>query len=169
MIVSYTYSSLEEYHINGSDAYLESKILECFRRFCYKTPPLPLLKGKTIKETDSAILAYFEENFRDNLCFHDKNVKGFAVFGEGQKWLDEPIQEFEGKKVAVLIMGATCNDSLAEAKFALKLLSESFRRLKEVLKYDVVAWNQNRECKQKGFEKIMKTLSAKKIKTCYYV
>lgn len=163
------YTGLESYHINNSNPALEAKILECFRRFCYKSPPLPFLKGKTIKETDSAILAYFEENFRDNLCFYAGDVKGFAVFGDGQKWLDDPILEFSGQKVAVLIMGATQNDSLAEAKFALGLLNESFHRLKEALKYDVVAWNQNRRHKQKGFEKIMKTLGAKKIKTCYYV
>jgi hypothetical protein len=164
-----SYTGLESHHINHQDPILEAKILECFRRFCYKSPPLPFLKGRTIKETDSEILSYFEENFRDNLCFHDKNVKGFAVFGEGQKWLDESIPEFEGRKIAVLIMGASQNENLGEARLALTILNESFRRLKEVLKYDVVAWNQNREHKQKGFERIMKLLGAKKIKTCYFV
>lgn len=163
------YTALEHHHINGENPVLEAKILECFRRFCYKSPPLPFLKGKTLKETDSAILAYFEENFRGNLCFHDKNVKGFAVFGEGQKWLDEPMEEFSGQKIAVLIMGASQNDNLGEARLALTILEESFRRLKEIFRYDVVAWNQNREHKQKGFERIMKLLGAKKIKTCYFV
>lgn len=163
------YTGLQRYHINGQDAVLEAKLLECFKRFCYKSPPLSCLKGKTPHTTDCLISDYFEENFRGNLCFYAGDVKGFAVFGNGQKWLDEPIQEFSGQKVAVLIMGATHNNSLAEAKFALKLLSESFRRLKETLKYDVVAWNQNREHKKKGFEKMMKLLGAKKIKNCYYV
>ncbi len=163
------YTSLQEYHINGSDKALETKLLECFKRFCYKSPPLACLKGKTIKETDSLIRYYFEENFRGNICFYAGNVKGFAVFGEGQKWLDEPIQEFLGRKIAVLIMGATQNGDLREARLALELLTESFRRLKEYSGFTVVAWNQNREHKQKGFNKLMKLLGAKKIRNCYYV
>ncbi len=163
------YTTLESRYINGKNPILEAKILECFKAFCYKSPPLPCLRGKTLCETDDLISDYFEENFRGNICFHDKNVKGFAVFGEGQKWLDEPIPEFAGKKVIVLIMGATQNNNLAEAKIALSILQESFRRLKEYSDNTVVAWNQNRQFKQKGFERIMKLLGAKKIKSCFYV
>ena len=156
-------------YINGENPLIEAKILECFRKFCYKSDPLPLLKGRTIKETNSKINTFFEQKLRGNLCFYDENVKGFAVFGDGQEWLDEKVEEFSNKRVSVLIMGATHNESLSQAKLSLKILQESFKILKETYGYNVVAWNQNRGNKRKPFERILSTLGAEKIKTCYYV
>ena len=163
------YTRLRRLYINGENSFVEKQILECFRKFCYKSDPLPLLKGRTLKETNNKINDFFEKHFRGNLCFYDENVKGFAVFGEGQKWLDESIEEFKNEKVAVLIMGATHNESLPQAKLSLKILQESFKILKEIYNYSVVAWNQNRVNKRKPFERMLSTLGAKKIKTCYYV
>jgi len=160
--------AVREYQINGQNKELESDLLALWAKFCFKSPPLEELDKKTVSQKFSAAHKYYNDNFVGNLCFYERD-RGFAVFGEGQKWLDYPIQEFAGKKVAVLIMGASLNKDLSDARFSLILLQESFRRLKEEKNYDVVVWNINRKTKKKGFERLMKILGGKKLEDCWFV
>lgn len=160
--------TIQEYYINGSDSTLERKLMNIWVNFCIKSPPLPQFEKKNLRETQNEAKKYFNENFRGNLCFFDGESR-FAMFGEGQKWLDHEILEFRGQKTISLIMGATLNSSLREGYYSLKLLEECFRRLKEEYKYQKITWNQNRAHKQKPFEKMMKTLGGEKINDCWHV
>lgn len=153
--------TLEEFNINKQTA---NAVLNLWVNFCLKSPPLPELQGKSLSECRESAVEYFFDNFFGKLCFFSPQ-NGFAVFGDGQKFLDNEIKAFSSKKVAVLFMGATTNGGF----HSLRILKECFRRLKESHGYNVIAWNQNREFRRKPFERIMRTLGAKKIENCYYV
>lgn len=160
---------LIEYYINNSDPKAEKSLLSLWTRFCLKSPPLIIFEEqKTLSDKVSAIRDYYYEYFSGNLCFYEKN-KGFAVFGEGEKWLDNSIPQFRGKRIAVMIMGASLNSDLSGAKYCMRMLKECFRRLKEEKGFDVIAWNVNRNIKKKGFQRIMNSLGGTKIEDCWYV
>ncbi len=159
---------LEEYNINGSNPEIEKDLLALLTRFCFKSEPLPIFSGKTVSQKFSSIYDFYNDFLRGGLCFFEAG-KGFAVFKEGQRWLDTEIPEFYGKKISVMIMGASLNNDLSGAKYCMETLKECFRRLKENKGYDVVAWNINRISKRKPFERIMKILGGKQIKDCWYV
>lgn len=158
----------QEYHINGSDVQLEKDLLVLFTKFCFKSEPLPIFGGKTVSQKFSSIYKYFEENFKDGLCFYEGD-KAFVMYQEGQKWLDNEIPEFYGKKVAVMIMGASLNNDLQGMLWCVNAVKESLTKLKEHYKFDVIAWNINRVRNKKSFERIMEILGGKKLRDCYYV
>ncbi len=159
---------LEEYYINASRPELEKDLLALFAKFCFKSEPLPIFGGKTLSAKFINIYDYFDTLIKGSLCFYEEG-KGFAAFREGQNWLDNEIPEFRGKKIAVMIMGASLNKDLSGAKYCMETLKESFRRLKENHGFDVIAWNINRVLKKKAFERIMKQLNGKQLDDCYYV
>jgi len=166
--INYT-AMLKEYDINGSQPELEKDLLALFAKFCFKSEPLPIFGGKkTVSQKFSAIFNHYNEILKGGLCFHEDG-KRFAVFKEGQEWLDNEIPEFAGKKLSVLIMGASLNKDLSGARYCMEILRECFRRLKEEKGFDVIAWNINRTHKKKAFERIMKLLGGKQLGDVYYV
>lgn len=159
----------QEYYINGTNPELEKDLLTLFAKFCFKSEPLPIFgEGRTVSQKFSAIYRYFDENFKDGICFYEAN-KAFVMYQEGQKWLDNEIPEFYGKKVAVMIMGASLNNDMEEMIWCVRAVKESLTKLKEQYNFDVVAWNINRVRNKKPFERIMKILGGKKLRDCYYV
>jgi hypothetical protein len=162
------YTLIEEYYINGQNLSLEKELLAVWTKFCLKSKPLPIFHNdKTVSQRISTAKGYFYENFAENRCFFVRR-KGFVVFGDSQKWLDEPIPELFGKKVAVLIMAASLNESCKESWHKILFLKECFRRLKAE-NYDVIAWNLNRQHKRRAFARMIQTLGAKELRSCQYV
>lgn len=162
--MSYT---IGEYYINGSNPQLENELLVIWAKFCLKSCPLPIFGGrKTVSQKFSIAYKYFVDNFSDNLCFHTNEA--FVVFGDGQKWLDEPVPELNGKRVSTLIMAASLNSSLKQSWERVRSIQECFFRLKNK-GYDTVAWNINREHKRGAFLKMIERFGAKETECCQYV
>jgi len=132
-----------------------------WRAFCAKNRPTPDFDAKTLNERLKMADSYYTKFFVGNLCFLEEN--GFAIFGNGQKWLDEPVDCLKDEKTAVLIMGA--NVGKRSGQQTLSILLGIFHQL--MSDYSVVAWNQNRVFRQKSFERLMKFLSPQKIKNTY--
>ena len=93
---------LKVYDINGANPELEKDLLALFAKFCFKSEPLPIFSCKTVFNKFSNIYNYFDTILKGGTCFYVEG-KGFAVFKEGQQWLDTEIPEFAGKKLSVLI------------------------------------------------------------------
>lgn len=159
---------LHEYNINSSDPELEKDLLALFTRFCFKSEPLPVFGGKTVSQKFSSIYRYFEESFRGGLCFYEKD-RYMIVFQEGQKWLDNEIPEFGGKRVAVLIMAASINKDLAEMFDCVRILRKNLPIVKEQKNFDVIAWNINRVRNKKPFERIMEMVGGERLRDCFFV
>ena len=161
--MSYT---VEEFYINSKFPPKEKKVLDIWRNFCLKSPPLPELGKGSLSIRHDKILDYFEKNFVNNLCFLENNDK-FAIFGEGKRWLDDPSVALPNGKICVMIMGGTSKKT--HPYLLMNLLKEFFRRLKENHDYKVVAWNQNRVFRRKPFERLMGSLGGKQTGDCHYV
>lgn len=161
--MSYT---IEEFYINQKFPAKDRKVLDIWKNFCLKSPPLPELGKGSLSVRHDKIYDYFKNNFSNNLCLLENNDK-FAIFGHGKSWLDDPSVGLPDGKIAVMIMGAT--DSKTNPYITMDILKEFFRRLKEKHGYSVVAWNQNREFRRKPFERLMKKLGAKQTGDCFYV
>ena len=160
------YTNIKHCYINGEDKEFETELLSHWVKFCFKNSPLPQLEASSLNERFKKAVQYFEDHFRGNLCFFEEK-RGFVIFGEGEKWLDSPFPI--KNNIAVLVMAVGFSSSLAEANISLTFLLEAFRRLKEDMGYSVIAWNQNRTIKKRGFERILKKLGAKNIGDTYYV
>jgi hypothetical protein len=158
--------TIEEFYINGSFFAKEKKVLEIWKTFCLKSPPLPELGKGSLSGRHDKIFDYFRRNFENNLCFLEKNGR-FVIFGDGKSWLDDPTATLPAGKLATMIMGAS--EKTLDPYDSIKMLQEFFRRLKEKYSYDVVAWNQNREFRRKPFERLMKRLGAKQTGDCFYL
>jgi hypothetical protein len=157
---------LKDYYINCSDPELEERIRRLWVSFWLKSQPVPCSqRGFSAKIT--AAHQYFDDYFQGNLCLFVEN-KGFAIFGDGRKYLDTPQNAPDGK-LATLIMGASINPTLKEGFSSIKLLKECFSILGRKYGYDIVAWNQNREFKKKPFERMMKKLGAEQTGDCFYL
>lgn len=161
--MSYTF---DDFYINGKWPIKEKRVLEIWRGFCLKSPPLPELAKGSLSYRHDKIYDYFNKNFVNNLCFLEKNGR-FVIFGHGKSWLDDPAVNLPAGKIAVMIMGAS--EKTLDPYDSIKMLQEFFRRLKEKHSYDIVAWNQNRQYRQKPFERLMKRLGAKQVGDCFYV
>lgn len=163
--MSYT---IGEYYINGSNPQLENELLVIWAKFCLKSCPLPIFGGrKTVSQKFSIAYKYFVDNFSGNLCFYVPN-EAFVVFGDGQKWLDEPVPELNSKRVSTLIMAASLNSSQKESWERICSIQECFLRLKNK-GYDTVAWNINREYKRGAFLRMIKRFDAKEADNCQFV
>jgi len=161
--VSYT---IEEFYINNSCPAKEKKVLDIWRGFCLKSPPLAELSKGSLSTRHDKILDYFNRNFVNNLCFLEENGR-FVIFSHGKSCLDDPSVELPNGKVATMIMGAS--EKTLDPYDSIKMLREFFQRLKEKYGYDVVVWNQNREFRRKPFERLMKRLGAKQTGNCFYL
>lgn len=149
--------TLKEYYINGSNPELEKELLSIWVETAFKKDPLPELSKKTIHEKFSAAYSYFGRYFSGNLCLYCD--LGFAVFGIGEKWLDENPKVPETPMV--LIMGATCSKSLKDAHAAINLLKECFQILKNK-GWNNILWNINRETKKRPFERLLSKIGENK-------
>jgi len=173
MNLTQDYTVIGEYTINGDNNKLEEQIKDCFSKFCWKSPPMSNFESKTLYGSLNEIELFWRENFTDNLCFYEGNVERFALYGFGEAWLETDCAAsnfLRGKKVAALIIGASLNRGFWEARHSLNCLQETFRRLKENYKMDVVCWNINRSNRRMAFERFLnRHVGSKRVGSVYYV
>lgn len=156
---------MKAFYINGQFPNLEAKALQLWQKFCLKTEPLPELAGKTLADKISAANLYWIENFQGNLCLYDGNISRIAVYGFGEKWFTaskESKKLLNGQMPAVLIMGASINNSLSEVIKTINWTKETFSYLRENFGIEKIVWNANRVKKKTPFLRFLSSIGEDK-------
>ena len=156
---------LKAFHINGQFPNLEAKALQLWQKFCLKSEPLQQLGGKTVSDKISIANEYWNKAFKNNLCLYDGNISRIAIYGFDEKWFTaskESKKLLSGQKFAVLIMGASINNSLSEVVKTINWTKETFSYLRENFGIEKIVWNANRVKKKTPFLRFLSSIGENK-------